>query len=54
LSEEERFVESVQLLLDRFRSPLNLSDGAADLGLALLSGAQHVLFDEPHVPRRRL
>jgi hypothetical protein len=54
LSKEKRFVESVELLLDRLRLPFNVSNVAKELSLALLPRTQHMLFHEPHVARRRL
>ena len=51
---EERFVEPVQLLLNRFRFALSVVRFAPDLGLTFLPRAQDELLHEPHVTRSRL
>jgi hypothetical protein len=54
LSKKKRFVESVELLLNRLRPTLKVRDVAADLGLPLFPRAHDVLSHEPHVAGRRL
>jgi hypothetical protein len=54
LDKEERFVEPVELLLDRLGPTLGIGGIVSDLGLALLLCVQHVPFHEPHVAGRWL
>ena len=45
LSKKKRFVESVELLLDRLRPPFNVGNVATDLSLALFPHTKDMLFN---------
>ena len=54
LREQERLVESIELLLNRLSMPLGIGGLATDLGFALLPRSQDAFLDQPHVAGRRL
>jgi hypothetical protein len=51
---EERFVQPIQLLLNRFDAPLDLGGVILHLGRDLLPYKEHAILHEPHIAGGRL
>ena len=51
---DERVIQAIEFLLDRFRAVLSARHLVLDRSLAVVPHAQHGFLEKPHVTRRRL